>query len=395
MIKKVKLVGLVIVIIFLISGVGSVSLINSQESSNILKTPKKSAQQFDDDILETMYQNIDFEFSTVFYDDANYRNEYTSAYLETESTYLTDVGYNDSISGVVNNFTEYAENDDITIAYGILDSIGTLDIKDADSTDIDSTEGGFYNATYSFTDDANGANPAGWSVQEVDSYVGVIQSIEGHKKVLKIAITGVGAWPYVYNSFPDQTSDITIEWWHRSDNFGTKTEFRIEDDDNNLFYAEFGGVGADYFAWNIGVQTVVYNNPAINTWYRHKVIMDISESTFDYYIYSSAGVQLGFANDFGFRQAYVDGIDRLYIWSKYLVGIKAEHFDAIDYSWTPGYVEDRIAECDDATVDLTVLIDGLNPHLSLEALEFELYSYYKTNESVNTKFYIYNFTNTG
>ncbi len=393
--NKNKFIGLIFVIFFLISGIGSVSLINSQESSNTLKSPKTSTLQFVDEISETIYQNVDYEFSTVFYDDVNYRNEYTSAYLQTELTSVSDYGFNDSISGIVNNFTEYAENDDITINYGELDSTGTLDIKDANSTDIDSTEGGFFNATHSFTGDANGGNPAGWVVYEVDSDVSVINDLDGHTKVVKIYNPG-NAWLYIHNTLQDQTSDIIIEFWHRTDDFSEEMQFHIQDDGNKLVYAAFGGTGSDYNLWDGGARQTFYDNPSNNVWYRHKIKIDISESTFDYYLYNAIGSQLAFADDYDFNQAYIDGVDRVYFWSYWITApaTKTDYLDAMDYSWTAGYNEGRIAECDDATINITVLIDGLNPHLSLEALEFELYSYYKTNESVNTKFYIYDFVGT-
>ena len=396
-VDKKKVIGLVIVILFLISGVGSVSFINSQENPDTPRTPKTSVLQFDDDIPETIYQNIDYEFSTVFYDDANYRNEYTSAYLETESTYLTDVGYNDSISGVVNNFTEYAENDDITIAYGILDSNGTLSLKDADSTDIDSTEGGFYNATYSFTDDPDGTKPDDWLCSQEGGAAGaqVIAELGGHAKVAEFNDDTAAGRYKVEQTWTDQTTDCTIEFWHRATDYTNKIlDWYIRDDGVNIIQADFGGSGSSYRIWNGGAQVDVYV-PAINTWFRHKIEFDISASTFDWTIYNEAGAQVAFANDFAFRNAYIDGIDQWWMRSDWGSANFIHYFDAIDYSWTAGYYEGRIISADNAMVDLTILIDGLNPHLSLEALEFELYSYYKTNESVNTKFYFYNFTNTG
>ncbi|KKL85758.1 hypothetical protein LCGC14_1951520, partial [marine sediment metagenome] len=395
-INKKKVLGLIFVILFLISGIGSVSFINFQESSNTLKTPKTSTLQFDDDIPETIYQNINYEFSTVFYDDANYRNEYTSAYLETESTYLIDIGYNDSISGVDNYFLEYAENDDIIITNGTLVSNGTLNLKDADSTDIDSTEGGFYNATYSFTDDPDGTTPNGWECSTEGGAAGaqVIAELGGHAKVAEFNDDTADGRYKVEQTWTDQTTDFIIEFWHRATDYANKIlDWYIRDDGANIIQADFGSAASSYRIWNGGAQVDVYV-PAINTWYRHKIEFDISASTFDWTIYNEAGAQVAFANDFGFRRPYTDGIDQWWMRSDWADTGFIHYFDAIDYSWTAGYSEGRIISADNAMVNITILIDGFNPHLSLEALEFELYSYYKTNESLNTKFDIYDFDGT-
>ena len=386
MIKKVKLVGLVIVIIFLISGIGSISLINSQENSNTLKTPKPSTLQFDDDISESLYQNIDYEFSTVFYDDANYDNVYTNAYLET--THLaTSVENNNTISDVDNYFTEYPENDNITIATGTLVSNGTLHTKDTNSTDIDSTQGGFYNATYSFTNEPSDAgHPNGWGGLGGNEF-SVIDSLGGHSKVVKIDDgTDIG-WCQMINDFPDVIGDVTFEWWYRTnDDVGAAFYQYFEDDGDRLVaFSTWGGV--------LKFNSETLYDIAVNVWYRLKVTVDWSADTASAYIYNTAGTLLGSIINKAMDGSQTDGFDRVYFLS--YTGIFITYLDAIDYSWTAGYSEGRNANAENAIIDINITIDGLNPHLSLEALQFELFSYYKTNESVNTKFYIYNSTDAG
>ena len=386
-INKKKVFGLVIVILFLISGIGSISFINFQEVSNTLKTPKTSVLQFDDTISATMYQNIEYSFSTVFYDDANYDNIYTDAYLET--IHLTSsVEYNNTISGVDNYFTEYPLNESIVITNGTLISNGTLSTKDADSADIDSTQGGFFNATYTWTDVANGATPPGWSGLGIN-HCTVIESLDGHHKVVEIDDSD-GSWiNFVSPVLPDQAGDVIIEWWYRSTDV-TKIFYSWIRDDGNALVA-LHTIGSKLYAYNGGVSTIVLDPAVNNVWYRFKFVFDWSASTYDYYVYNAAGAQLAFANDFGFQNAKTDGIDEISYQSDRLPFGWKQYIDGLDLSWDPAYNESRNAEALDATVDINVTISGFNPHLSLEALELELYSYYKTNESVNTKFYIYHF----
>lgn len=386
-INKKKVFGLVIVILFLISGIRSVSFIKSQENSNTLKTPKTSTLQFVDTSLGTIYESIDYEFSTVFYDDANYDNIYTDAYLETNHI-ITNITNNDIIASVDNYFTEYPLNESIVITNGTLISNGTLSTKDADSADIDSTQGGFFNATYTWTDVANGATPPGWSGLGIN-HCTVIESLDGHHKVVEIDDSD-GSWINFQSPLlPDLAGDVIIEWWYRSTDVTEKFYSWIKDDSNIL--VSLVTQASKLYAYNVGVYTIVLDPAVNNIWYRYKIIIDWSASTYDYYVYNAAGAQLAFANDFGFNNPKTDGIDTIQYQSNRLPFGWKQYIDGLDLSWDPAYSESRNAEALDATVDINVTISGFNPHLSLEALELELYSYYKTNESVNTKFYIYHF----
>ena len=379
---KKRVIGLVIVIIFLISGISSVSFIKSQKGSNTLKTPKTSTLQFDDEISETIYQNIDYEFSTVFYDDANYRNEYTSAYLQTELTSVSGYGFNDSISGVVNNFTEYAENGDITIINGNLTSTGTLDIKDANSTDIKSTQGGLYNATYSFTDDEG--NPAGWTIVESGGSIDVVASSQLHSKVVELVDSTADV--SMTNTFASPQMSETVEWWVKASQTDMRAWTMFYSTGNYLFFVGF------YSDGSIRYYDGAYHNAGTylaDTWYHFRVDFNCVSDTFDFYVDDILE-----ADDAPFSRAD-DGTGVYKVTYTTSNGIGTVDIDAVDYGWTAGYSEGRNKVAEDSTLDSIILIDGLNPHLSLEALEFELFSYYKTNESVNTKFYIYNFTDSG
>ena len=388
-INKKKVVGLIIIIFFLISGIGSVLLINFQESSNTLKTPKTSTLQFDDTISETMYQNIEYNFSTVFYDDANYDNVYTDAYLET--THLTtSVENNNTISGVDNYFNEYAENVNITIAYGELVSNGTLHTKDADSTDIDSTQGGVYNGTYSFTDDASDVGfPDGWTGGQ-PTKVSVIDVLAGHTKVVQLNDDDAVNAIYIENNFAEQ-EDCTIEFWWRATNVVKGTHIRGYD--NAWLIIKFHITSGSLRIYDGNVVNIVYNAMALDTWYRFKMVVDWSDDQYDLYLYSAAGALLGSFLDadwYMFRSSN-DGLDMMRFESDTATVGYILYWDGFDYSWTAGYIEGRNAEAEDAIVDINVTIEGLNPHLSLEALQIELYSYYKTDASVNTEFSIYHF----
>ncbi|MFW9968750.1 MAG: DNRLRE domain-containing protein [Candidatus Odinarchaeota archaeon] len=324
-----KFIGLSLIFLFLISGVNSVSQISSM-------TPKPSI--FEDDSIttgENLYQNVLYDFSTVYYDGTNYRNVYTGAKFEAYYVMDNSLQFNSSISNVDNYFTEYGNNNNLTITNGTLDSTGTLNTKDGDSTDIDSEGSGIYPATYTFTDDTIGGKPAGWNINLDYSYVygHVIEEKYDHSEVTQLYDNSASNYIRMRQTSLNDYTNETIEFWMAIDwqtpNSYNNYYFFLRDDGVDLVGLSWED---DSHVWKLtsdGWESIC--SLSQNQWYHYSIIFDYDKEGWNLWI---DGVDYGFSL---FSGDTTDGIDYIRFQSEDLATYSYLWLDAIGYSWDTSY----------------------------------------------------------
>jgi len=199
--------------------------------------------------------------------------------------------------------------------------------------------GSDYPATYSFTNDAVGSNPAGWISEGSNTVLG---SIGGHNKVIYQA-TGT---THITNEFTKQAGTGTIEFWlrHGQNNQDHSGSPYITDSNgggiiinirNNGQYSWYNGAHQDFMAYSS------------NTWYHWRIDFNYATKTYNIIING---------------ERKVTGAT-MYTWSSFTDGLKqlrmhgyyTAYFDAVSYSWDSSFiVGDNLMGgcCGDDLIDL-------------------------------------------
>ena len=98
-------------------------------------------------------------------------------------------------------------------------SAGDITIVTPENITYTEPDSGYYPATYGFDNDQTGSDPGGWNVGEGAGSVNVIESIDGHNKVVEL---------YDINSDRSRLENIvgtkdfgTVEFWFRTNKTDT------------------------------------------------------------------------------------------------------------------------------------------------------------------------------
>ena len=202
---------------------------------------------------------------------------------------------------------------------------------------------GYYPATYGFENDGDGDDPEGWIIEEeFAGNIEVVSEIVGHKKVLKIPDYDDQRC-ILHQSFDDNQTNGTIEFWILSENVNERTTIHVGDENAgnvwehscSIWFARNGSIrlhnGSD-FIW-------VYNQSLQpNEWYHLRIDFDCYD---DWHLWIN-GEQLD-SGGFAFRGSPTS-MTQLRFGSQ-TTPTPIAYFDAIGYSWDPNYnIGDNLKE---------------------------------------------------
>ncbi|KKK81558.1 hypothetical protein LCGC14_2812240, partial [marine sediment metagenome] len=309
--------------------------------------------------------HLSIEYTTFIY-FVPFQNTLTIRKLDTSdgtsSLIVTEVGtitkfYYDSANAKLyyyqtQSIVSYVDltDDSITDLNGTLDAVEDIFVYSGDPFAVDTSEddltyykytigSGYYLGTYSFTDDADGSDPAGWVLTEITGTVNVISDLDGHSKVMEIDDTGASVMHAVQEFGIDHNTDgDTIEFWWRSNDVTKSCSIRIYDTLTETKVSAYINLDNGQFRYATGS----WNNvkaAVVNTWYHHKLVFNFTASTYDWYIddiLEEASIPFnGTATKI--RELYIttSGGDANY----------KQYFDAFGYSWDANFnVGDNLVE---------------------------------------------------
>jgi len=281
-----------------------------------------------DGILELNNENFQGDLdANWFYRDNLYAPASYQFYLDAigyswDNRYLIGDNLNDNFYQGYENFEGYNETE-----YG--NYFGTYSFDDI------KTEEGVYYGTYDFRDDADGEDPAGWTItDESGGTINVIAEKDGHKKVVQFYDDSDVDLLKMENSFSSQI-DPTIEFWwaFNSSDAGSNQKYL-------LFYFYEGATIPVQLILNYPLEgyiqirnsapawVTVITGLSNNTMHHIKLIFDdtnneteifvngISFGEFEYYINTTTGI------DKIQMETRTNSADPVYHW-----------LDAFGYSW--------------------------------------------------------------
>jgi len=218
-----------------------------------------------------------------------------------------------------------------------------------------STEGdGDYLGAYSFTDDAVGTTPAGWTTTvPTGNNVKVVAGMEGHNKVVRISAV-TNEYPtltpiVLENAFTPQTSG-TISFWMFPNSTGSQGCMAyVTGTGGYVFMLDFHP--ARYWAWcNMGSWSNIGAGAKLGCWYHIVMTFNDAAQTVQLYI-----------NGTHFTKSYCyPGLT----WTPSSLAFKEYgpneylYVDAVDYSWAPDYYPNRNTECGGPTNCSMILTSG-------------------------------------
>ncbi|KKN01864.1 hypothetical protein LCGC14_1123460, partial [marine sediment metagenome] len=199
---------------------------------------------------------------------------------------------------------------------------------------------GVYPATYSFEDDTDGGNPAGWTLGETGGTVNVIAEKDNHKKVLELYDDDIVNSVYAKNTWTIQ-SDGTIEFWWawHGDDLNAQKDFMMayfKEDGSakvfvifNYYWARPGTIQVQEVG---GYVPVVMDLPA-DIFHHIKLEFDDTANMVEITV---NGVSYG---DFEYRYDTTVGLTEVSFESRTTsAATPAYHWlDAIGYSWDTDY----------------------------------------------------------
>lgn len=197
--------------------------------------------------------------------------------------------------------------------------------------------------TYDFTNDVNGSEPAGWTVEKYGStHCLVNQSQDNHSKVVEF-------WDdsdlnvQMYQSFTGQATG-TIEFWiygvEGNNNYRDYFSITFYDDqwcENFRFLIDWD-TGDDYLKqYGTGDVIVGPGNFPSDTWHHLRVWWDCTSDKFRVWHNTD------YKGEFDMRYTQFDNVGALNFWTN-CSNSKNDFYvylDAIDYSWSDGYFPER------------------------------------------------------
>jgi hypothetical protein len=203
---------------------------------------------------------------------------------------------------------------------------------------------GYYPATFGFENDANGADPFGWTVNELgDNPINVVSTIDGHNKVVEIDHVDSDDRPSVNNIFSVNQSYGTIEFWWRIEDATDRADVWVMEPLSIGYYSVVLSIQNDKFRryYSPGFQWFDIGKIASdNTWYHIRIDFECSNGGY-------SGLSEGQWQVFIDRERFgsypmVGTHNQLYLESIQFLAYDgysgySAYFDAIGYSWNPNY----------------------------------------------------------
>ncbi|KKK94208.1 hypothetical protein LCGC14_2685160, partial [marine sediment metagenome] len=143
-----------------------------------------------------------------------------------------------------------------------------------------------YPATYNFKDDADSAEPSGWtSSNGADCTTTIISNLDGHRKVLKLVDGNAAGQAIIVSPTFTQGLDTTIEFWATKSSIAANTDLRmyVREGSTNVINLRWEDNDLDYWdgsAWN----SIKDNFVVANTLHHIRLVLDDSANTFSCYI---------------------------------------------------------------------------------------------------------------
>ncbi|MHA1266923.1 MAG: COG1470 family protein [Candidatus Helarchaeota archaeon] len=208
-----------------------------------------------------------------------------------------------------------------------------------------------YTATYSFTKDITGEDPASWAITEYpNTSLYTIESLNVHHKVVGLFCNGSDwAGTKMITNFSAQTTG-TVEWWFNI--VDIEPWYGGASDPTRLVLALMsGGDTGAYYGPVLGFDalgSVSYISGASswislgtwtpNEWQHYRIDFNSTSDTFDVY---QNGIKIGSGCSYRYSQGPIDRVEVGYEWTE-SPSVECEAYvDAIDFSWDPGYYLNR------------------------------------------------------
>ena len=335
--------------------------------------------------------NMDNEFPNEFH------SEDWNDWISTNDSDYTETSHENgefsSMLNTYNNSVVPAQPSSFSFTNGTFNSTnyGDLNYLDENYTILNSTHigaGGTFPAEFSFTDDAIGSNPAGWSVDESDGTVNVISVLDGHTKVVEFHDTAGGTIGMT-DTFSNHATG-TVELWVRTDSVTSALFIKIEDgSSSNALDIWTSGDGN----W-VGRLTTICG-ASNNEWVHVKITWNCA-STWSVELRDSDLNLLGSQSGLGYIGT-PSAMDRIEITSHTTPSGYYIYADAVDYSWASGYSDGRnkyALPSGNSTLNCTIMdeidISMIHSNETIDHLQLE-YSYNSSLAFNQITFSIFNF----
>lgn len=273
---------------------------------------------FDENLeMENQFPN---EFQEEDWQDWSSNND--SLYTET----CNSCGDFSSELNTYNDSVVPQQPNDFTFTNGSFNDTNYADLNsiDGDHTILNSTNlspSGTYSGEYTFTDDADGSDPAGWVISEGAGNCEVIAEKGSHTKV--VDLTNID---YIeVTTLSDEQDEV--EYWIRVTDKNDYVDINGFDDGSELIklgilsgqlrYRASGGVWTNFKAMNN------------DQWYHVRFDLKWASGVYDIYVDKIKEV-----SDVTFKNPKTDGIDKLRIGTS---DDSHLYFDAFDLSYSDGY----------------------------------------------------------
>ncbi|MFX0083698.1 MAG: hypothetical protein ACFE94_18260 [Candidatus Hodarchaeota archaeon] len=211
---------------------------------------------------------------------------------------------------------------------------------------------GYYPASFGFENDVDGADPFGWTVNEVgDNPINIIPTLDGHKKVVEMDHVDSVDAPYVNNIFNDNQSSGTIELWWRIEDATDRTDIWVMEPLSIGYYSVVLSIQNDKFRryYSPGFQWFdIGKSASDNMWYHIRIDFECSSGAYEGL---SEGQWQVYIDEVQYGQYPLVGThDQVYLES--IIFLAADgysgystYFDAVGYSWDPNYnIGDNVDE---------------------------------------------------
>ncbi|MHA1502432.1 MAG: hypothetical protein ACTSSB_11330 [Candidatus Heimdallarchaeota archaeon] len=330
--NKIKFLGVFFLLLFLVSLPANFNFIDLNNNVN---------GDLETSDLNCLYKGKEYDITLDdFYDDADVDHLYTGANFSYYD-YNNDVSYEEVVSVVNNSESIHPFDTNVDMTTGTFDDTDNMH-EDDGSYSVFTAGGtaGVYSGTDSFEDITAGDPPAdGWHyIPNAGQSWSVLESYDGHHKVLKYVDTSNAMYGNCYYTFDIQT-DMILEFWMQSSSVGLSY--------SPLFNMQEDTSGRVQVAWNTndlmyhdGVwRTMASNIFLANTWHHFKYIFDDTTNTFDCYV-----DEVLRGDDRGYRFNTVTGLTRINFGSG-TNDVANTYYDAIGIVGLNGYEEgDNLVE---------------------------------------------------
>ncbi len=290
-------------------------------------------------------QNSTYETHTMpFAEFGSIENQYETYQVSLEMSDFSTRSYvsedfSDSASLIEDNYTLWAN-----ISQSLLETnfnitnfvFENCTIENNETVKLELT--GNYIAEYTFTNDAAGSDPSGWTVSEdTNCHVDVISNKDGHSKVVEFYDNNGAGWAEMRDSFTTQSSG-SIEFWIYYDKASTETysatPYMYESGALKLYI--FTEVGELKYFDSAHVKQVICSL-SNNQWYHMKIDFDIAQG----WEITVNGITYGSGYSYTFYNPPTSGLDEIYFSTRNPNYNYYMWIDAINYSWASGYFENR------------------------------------------------------